>query len=78
MRPDYVQEELDTRISDTDSSDEDELPNRQTSVQDMTANDVDTQDTAPAAIRVSSRSTKGKKPDRYGINEEEDNEEDDM
>jgi len=74
MRPDYVQEELDTRISETDSSDEDESP----SGQDTTADDVDTQYTAPAGIRVSSRSTKGKKPDRYGINEEENNEEDDM
>jgi hypothetical protein len=74
MRPDYVQEKLDTRISETDSSDEDESP----SGQDTTADDVDTQYTAPAGIRVSSRSTKGKKPDRYGINEEENNEEDDM
>ena len=54
------------------------MPNRQSSGQDTTTEEEDTQDTAPAGIRVSSRSTKGKKPDRYGINEEENDEEDDM
>ena len=78
MRPDYGQEELETRIPETDSSDEDELPNRQSSGQDTTTEEEDTEDTAPAGIRVSSRSTKGKKPDRYGINEEENDEEDNM
>ena len=73
LRPDYVQEELETGISETDSSDEDELPNRQSSGQDTSADEEDIQDTAPAGIRISSRSTKGKKPDRYGINEEENN-----
>ena len=76
LRPDYVQQELETRISEADSSDEDELPNRQSSGQATTADEVDTQDTAPAGIRVSSRSTKGKKPDRYVINEKENNEDD--
>ena len=76
LRPDYVREE--TRHSETESSDGDELPDRQLIEQDTTAVEPNTQDAAQAGIRVSSRSTKGKKPDRYGITEEDDKEEDDM
>ena len=67
-----------TRHSETESSDGDELPDRQLIEQDTTAVEPNTQDAAQAGIRVSSRSTKGKKPDRYGITEEDDKEEDDM
>ena len=73
-----VREEIETRHSDTDSSDGDELLDRQLIEQEATAAGPDTQDTVQTSIRVSSRSTKGKKPDRYGINADENNEEDDM
>ena len=78
VRPDYVREEIESRHSDTDSSDGDELLDRQLIEQEATAAGPDTQDTVQTSIRVSSRSTKGKKPDRYGINADENNEEDDM
>ena len=78
LRPDYVREELEMRPSETDSSDGEEVPDRDVIGQDTTAAELDSTVTAPPGIRVSSRSTKGQKPDRYGINEEDNNEEDDM
>ena len=50
LRPDYRQEELETRTSETDLSDEDEVLNIQSTGQETTAEEVESQDTTPAGI----------------------------